>query len=113
MMRAGGEHILLVNEDGAYELLPYERIAGTPEGLYAFVFARRGKQYAVYWYQGEDKDIFLPMTDFVCEEALGGERTPVCMENGGAVLPASHRRYLSIAGSREALEAAFRGAKIL
>ena len=113
MMRAGGEHILLVSEDGAYELLPYKRIAGTPEGLYAFVFARRGKQYAVYWYQGKDCEIFLPMTDFVCEEALGGERTPVRAANGGAVLPASHRRYLSTTGSREALETAFRGAKVL
>ena len=113
MMRAGGEHILLVSEDGAYELLPYERIAGTPEGLYAFAFTRRGKQYAVYWYQGKDCEIFLPTTDFVCEEVLGGERTPVREVSGGAVLPASHRRYLSIAGSREALEAAFRSAKIL
>ena len=113
MMHTSDEHILLVNEEGEYELVPYFQVDGTPEKLYAFTFTRRGKNYAVYWYQGEDCEISLPMTDLVCEEALGGDKTAMKTEKGATVLPASHRRYISTSADTETLRAALRDAKIL
>ena len=113
MMHSTTEHILLVNESGEYELVPYYQVEGTPEGLYAFTFTRADKNYAVYWYQGEDKEIALPLADVLVEEALGGTVTAQREENGCTVLPASHRRYLSTAASPEAIADAFRAAKIL
>lgn len=113
MMHSDTEHILLVGEEGEYELVPYFAVDGTPEGLYAFTFTRRNKNYAVYWFQGEDKEIALPLADFVCEEALGGDKTPVKAENGKSILPASHRRYLSTEKDMDTLRDAFRRAEIL
>ena len=113
MMHSSSEHILLVDEEGNYELQPYFAVEGTPEGLYAFTFTRKEKNYAVYWYQGEDKTVSLPLSDLICEEALGGDRTDVSFENGCALLPASHRRYLSTTASTDALRDAFKNAKVL
>ena len=110
MMRSKQEHILLINGEGEYELLPYDQIEGTPEGLYAFTFTRRGKSCAVYWYQGEEKTFSVPITDLVCEEEIDGKRTAVLESNGRTVLPASHRRYVSTRKDQAALEAAFRNA---
>ena len=64
-------------------------------------------------YKGEDKEIALPLTDVLVEEALGGAVTAQREENGCTVLPASHRRYLSTAASAMAIADAFRAAKIL
>ena len=91
MMHSSDEHILLVDEEGDYELVPYFAVAGTPEGLYAFTFTRKNKNYAVYWYQGADREIEIALDDFLCEEALGGEKTPIKQLGEKAVLPASHR----------------------
>ena len=113
MMHSDTEHILLVGKEGEYELVPYFAVDGTPEGLYAYTFTRKDKNYAVYWFQGEDKEIALPLADFVCEEALGGDKTPVKTENGKSILPASHRRYLSTEKDMDALKDAFRKAQIL
>lgn len=113
MMHSDTEHILLVDENGNYELQPYYQVDGTPEGLYAFTFTRKDRSYAVYWYQGEDKEIALPFTDLLCEEALGGEKTATRFEGDKIILPASHRRYISTTKDTEALKAAFQNAIIL
>ena len=113
MMRSKDEHILLINEQGEYELVPYTQVEGTPEALYAFTFTRKGRAYAVYWYQGEDREIALPLTALLCEEALGGEETPHTVANGSTRLPVSHRRYVSCDASEQALVKAFQNAVIL
>ena len=113
MMRSTDEHILLINEQGEYELVPYVQVENTPEKLFAFTFIRAGKNYAVYWYQGEDREISLPLTDLTCEEDLGGAQTPHTVQAGNTVLCASHRRYVSTTASVETLAAAFQNAIIL
>ena len=113
MMRCGQEHILLINGDGEYELLPYDQIEGTPEGLYAFTFTRRDRNYAVYWYQGEEKNFSVPITELVCEEEIDGKHTVVLESNGCTVLPASHRRYASTLKNKATLEEAFRNAVVI
>ncbi len=113
MMRSCDEHILLINEQGEYELVPYVQVTDTPEGLFAFTFTRAGKNYAVYWYQGVEKEISLPLMGLTCEEELGGAQTPHTVQAGSTVLRASHRRYVSTTASEEALAAAFRNAIIL
>lgn len=113
MMHSSDEHILLVNEEGEYELVPYFEVDGTPDGLYAFTFTRKDKNYAVYWYQGEDKEIALPLSDLLCEEALGGDATAMRAEDEKTILPASHRRYLSTTADMDVLREAFRHAQIL
>ena len=110
MMRSKQEHILLINGDGEYELLPYDQIEGTPEGLYAFTFTRGGRNYAVYWYQGEERRFSVPMADLVCEDEIDGKRTAVLESDGCVVLPASRRRYVYTSKDKAALEDAFRSA---
>ena len=113
LLRTTDEYILLVNEEGEYEMVPYTQIEGTPEGLYAFTFTRGDRNYAVYWQQGADQTFSLPLTGLLCEEELGGERTPVKEEKGATVLPASRRRYLSTKESVNVLAEAFRNAEFL
>lgn len=113
LLRTSDEYILLINEKGEYEMVRYAQVEGTPEELYAFTFTREGRSYAVYWQQGEDKTFSLPLTGLLCEEELGGERTPVREENGATILPASRRRYLSTTASIDDLAEAFRKAKYL
>ncbi len=49
------EHILLIDENGRFELQPYHQIEKTPENLRAFVFKRKGMTWVVYWNpRGED-----------------------------------------------------------
>jgi len=47
------EHILLVNENGKFELLPYSQVkdvAGSDQNVRAFIFNRCGKYWVVYWH---------------------------------------------------------------
>lgn len=112
MMRSRQEHILLINGEGEYELLPYDQISGTPDGLYAYTFTRRGKNYAVYWYQGEEKKFSIPMTELVCEDEIDRDRVAIIESNGCTVLPASHRRYVYTTEDKAILEDAFRSATL-
>ncbi len=113
MMRSRDEHILLINEQGEYELVPYKQVEGTPENLFVFTFVRKGKSYAVYWYQGEDRQISLPLVGLICEEELGGTETPHTVANGTTRVPVSHRRYVSCTASEQALAEAFQNAVVL
>jgi len=113
MMHSSQEHILLVNEQGEYELVPYEQIEDTPENLFAFTFERLGKSYVVYWYQGEDKTLELPIIGVKCEEELGGELTKAVVKGEKTILPISHRRYVSADVGIEDLAVAFKRSVIV
>jgi len=47
----GREYILLINEEGEYELTPYFEVKCNDESLSAFVFERRGASYSVFWHK--------------------------------------------------------------
>ncbi|MBE6651333.1 MAG: hypothetical protein E7613_08480 [Ruminococcaceae bacterium] len=103
------EFILLVNENGDYELVEYTRIK-LPEAIdadvTAYVFERANKAYVVTWSTKGEANLKLDLAgDLEYEVQLGGETIP--FENG--ILPLAGRRYLSGA-SKDALVKAFENA---
>ncbi|MBE5868512.1 MAG: hypothetical protein E7293_06080 [Lachnospiraceae bacterium] len=111
----GKEHILLINEQGEYELVPYEQISCEDVNLRAFVFERKGKNYVVFWHvTGSGKlALDLDAEDFTIEKELGGEQVDVQMAEGKVVLPIAGRCYLKSSLTRQELIKAFEEAKIL
>ena len=112
------EHILLINEKGEYELVPYDQIKAAAGGdplLRAFVFERCGASWVTYWHSTGAGKLFLPLkaADICVYDALGGEALPVEEADGGIVIPAENRRYLRSTLSREALVKAFEQARYL
>jgi len=107
------EHTLLINEEGEYELVPYDEIS-TAANLSAFVFERRNARYVVYWHQTGSGTVELPIASckFKVYDKLGGEALEVKSENGALVLPADGKRYLRTELSREEIVKAFEGAKL-
>lgn len=117
---ADQEFILLLDEKGEFELVPYERItnaAGGSRDVIAFTFERGSVPYAVYWHISADKRLELPLSPqhLVVLDNLG-EGTGAMAGDGGntSVVPLGKRRYLKTIGStRDELIAAFRNARIL
>ena len=112
------EHILLINEKGEYELVPYDQMKDAVGGnvlLRAFVFERCGARYVVYWHSTGSARLFLPLraSDVTVSDTLGG--TPLTPEvcDGGIAIPADNRRYLKTSLSRADIVKAFAAAKLL
>ncbi len=106
------EHILLVNEKGEYELVPYFCIKNAAKGnnlLSAFYFERLGKTYVVCWHTEGSGNLLLPLeTDsFVYEEQLGGEQVKVEKTKEGVIIPVAGRKYFSSDAPKEKLIEAF------
>ena len=62
------EHILLINEQKDYELVPYAQIPTSDENLRAFGFERNGKSYVVYWHTRGEGTVKLPFSVTVQDE---------------------------------------------
>lgn len=112
------EHILLLNENGEYELAEYKRIenaAGGNKKLSAFIFERNQKSYVVCWYTESEGRlvIALPPEAFVYEDEIGGERLAPDIIEGNAVLNVSKRRYFSADLPKEAMISLFERAILL
>lgn len=109
------EHILLINEEGEYELCPYFEVKDTVEPLRAFLFERRGKTYAVCWHKTGSAGLSLPLSadTLVYENELGGEKLTVKAEGDSSVIELAGRRYLSTTASMTELEKALKSAKII
>ncbi|NLO35870.1 MAG: hypothetical protein GX112_05890 [Clostridiaceae bacterium] len=111
------EHILLVNENGAYELVPYDPIGGAAGGngdLRAFVFERQDARYVVFWHATGSGTLALPLApgDVTLQQELGGAALPVTDENGGVAIPVTDRCYLKSHLSQAQLIAAFENARL-
>lgn len=109
------EYILLVNEDGEYELVPYYRIKNAAKGnglLSAYFFERLSKTYVVCWHTERDGNLLLPFDsdNFIYEEQLGGSPVNVERTENGIIIPVSCRRYFSTTASKEKLIEAFENA---
>ena len=96
------EHILIINEDGAYELIPYDEVKDAADGdknVRVFLFERRGYRYAVYWHATGDGKFMLPLAapDVMLTENFKDETAPKDMGDGRIIVPISHRRYLKTA----------------
>ena len=88
------EHILLINEDKEYELVPYDQIKDAANGssdILAFIFERSDERFVVYWHTtGSDLELELNAKDVTLKE-LGGEpisfrpvTTPLPYRSAGA-----------------------------
>ena len=94
------EHTLLINEQGEYELVPYELIDCGAEGVRAFYFERNGKAYVTFWHTTGKVDIELKLpSDALLESDLG--KDPVSLAAGKATVTAENKRYLSANISKE------------
>ncbi|HBL75543.1 MAG TPA: hypothetical protein DD458_09975 [Prolixibacteraceae bacterium] len=111
------EHILLIDENGKFELQPYQQITDAAKSnpvLRAFVFSRLGKIYVVYWHiSGEGKLKLNLDASKVCLYKQLGKKISVSRANNGVVVPLGDRHYLEIDLDRETVISAFRNAEIL
>jgi hypothetical protein len=105
------EHILLINEEGEYELAEYNRVEGAANGnedITAYTLTRKGKSYAVIWHTKGQGELTLPLdSDTLTYEAeLGGEKLPLIKDGNSTKLSVSDRAYLSTnAGVEELITA--------
>ena len=99
------EHILLINEQKEYELVPYAQIPTADQNLRAFAFERNNKRYVVYWHTAGEGTIKLPFPVTLQDElyAPGIEAD---------TLPVSHRRYVSTSLPLAQLTEAFSNANL-
>ena len=110
------EHILLKNGAGAYELLPYDRIADAAGGdtrFSAYVFERGGKTWVVCWHNVGSGTLTLPLAGDVAYLAeVDGAEIPMEQTADGLRLPVAGRQYLCTDLPRETVTEAFRKAKL-
>ena len=103
------EHILLINEQKDFELVPYNEIKNLPADISAFSFARKGENYAVYWHRTGNGKLHLPLDykDIQVMEELYGEALPACDD-----IPVDKRRYIKSKLPMDKLIAAFQKAEL-
>lgn len=111
------EHILLIDENGDFELQPYNQIEdpanGSPD-LRAFVFSRKGKTWVVYWNPRGDGDIKLSIdaNKIKLYEDMRKE-LPVEGNEESVILPNDKRRYVSFELPEPDVIELFQQAKLL
>ncbi|MFW5830668.1 MAG: hypothetical protein ACOCVA_00365 [Prolixibacteraceae bacterium] len=94
------EHTLLIDEEGEFELVPYEQIVDVADGqeeIRAFVFERDNEWYVVYWHTSDSKALELPVNpeEITLLEELGRETEAKLGGDGNSVIvPVNHRRYV-------------------
>ena len=108
------EHILLVNEQKEYELVPYNEIFNIDAPVSAFSFTRGGENYIVYWHRTGNGEIVLPLNaeDLTVVDQLWEAPLALKSADGGVVLPAGQRRYVRSKLPVEKLVEAFQNAKV-
>ena len=108
------EHILLINEEKKFELVPYAPLAAADERIAVFAFERRGRVYAVIWHKTGEGKLCLPLTaESLCYETqLGDGDLATKWEDGCVLLDIAGRRYLSGSFTLEELKEAFENATV-
>lgn len=95
------EHILLINEDKEYELVPYRQLKTGDDNLRAFLFERKDLRWVVFWHTTGAGEMVLNIPDAQVRNELW--EAPLT----GNAVPVSRRRYLSTALTAEEVEGAF------
>ncbi len=114
------EHILLLNEQKEFELLPYDQIinvANDSREVRAFIFERNNDVYVVYWHISDSKKIELALDSeqIILLESLGQE-VPVLpgQKLNSVVLPVGKRRYIKTSNlTKDQIITAFHNATII
>lgn len=116
------EHHLLLNEEGEFELIPYEQIdnvageSGESKEVRAFIFERNSDFYVLYWHISGNKqlELALSQSDVKLYTNLGQEETINSGSESSITIPASNRRYLKLSNTnKEQVINAFSNAKII
>ncbi|MBN1290865.1 MAG: hypothetical protein JXB48_03420 [Candidatus Latescibacteria bacterium] len=111
------EHTLLIDENGALELIPYEQIpdvAGGTSAVRAFVFGRAEDVCVVYWHTSGEASIKVPLeSNSVRLYKELGKEIPVQSQSDSCILPASARHYLVCTLPKDTVIEAFQLAKIV
>ncbi len=109
------EHILLIDENGEYELAEYNRVEGAANGnenITAYTLTRNGKSYAVIWHTKGEGELTLPLdADSLYYEAeLGGEKLTLVKDGSNTKLTVSDRAYLCASVTEDELISAIKNA---
>jgi hypothetical protein len=113
------EHILLINEQKEFELVPYEQITEAANGsreIRAFGFDKDDCTYVVYWHISGTGKLELPVSpeNVKLFETLGQEIDIMPAGDKSVIVPLSNRRFIKVCGiTKEQLTDAFVNAKIL
>lgn len=113
------EHILLVNEQNNFELVPYTHITEAANGskeLRAFIFERQNDLYVTYWHISDNKKLLLPLnaSDIKLYKNLGQEENIASGQGNSVTVPLGNRLYLKASNvSKEELVDAFAKATII
>jgi hypothetical protein len=112
------EHILLINEKGDFELVPYaqvENAAGADRPVRAFILQRAGNVCVIYWHTSGQAslEVPLPPRQIRLMKELG-KPIPFKSTSTGAILPLAGRIYVAC-GEMSANEviAAFQRARVV
>lgn len=108
------EHILIINENGDYELLPYYEIKTSDNRVAAFHFERLGKTWVVCWHKTGQGQLSLSLgsTSISYFDKIGGQ-TVGFEDNGDSIaIPLGNRRYLVTDLDKDIVIKAFENAKI-
>ncbi|MBO7217675.1 MAG: hypothetical protein J6V50_03145, partial [Clostridia bacterium] len=109
------EYILLINEEGEYELCPYFEVKNADENIKAFVFSRKNNSYAVCWHKTGSGRLSLPLdaATLTFESELGKADLPIEKIETNAVIEISDRRYLKTDLSLSKLKEAVLNSKLI
>lgn len=98
LKRRGQEHILLRDEKGNFEMLPYEEIqepAGKGKDVKAFVLERKGKAWLVYWHIRGEGTLTLDVNPSEVKlYSKIGKRASFKKAKGQVILPIDNRKYV-------------------
>jgi len=113
------EHILLINEQKEFKLLPYEQIKEVANGsreVRAFIFNRNDCPYVIYWHISGNGKLEIPLNpeNVKLLETFGQETDVISTGDNSVTVPLSNRRFIKACGiTKEQLTDALINAKIL
>ncbi len=95
LKNAEQEHILLINETGKFELLPYRQLTKENSKVRAFIFNRNNKTWVVYWHISGSGNIELSVNENKVKlyKELGKE-IEIKTTSNGIILPVGNRQFL-------------------
>lgn len=110
------EHILLIDENGDFELVPYKQIENVANGnknVRAFIFVRNNITWVVYWHTSGEGNLELDIDEkeLTLYKELGVE-IAVQQSEERIVIPVGDRRYIEFSLTQEEVIALFSEIKI-